>query len=199
MTPSTLPLSLMTPAIAAGRAVGVLPIAEHHPAIPLQPIQRFLVGEEFALSIAHGHDSFAAIAESGGEAGLQIGDLQVDRLADIFQGRVAQQGAGQHAGFAQDLETVADAHHRDAALGGDPDRLDHGRERRHGPAAQIVAIGEAARQHDQVQARRQLGVLVPDHRDLGAGGALDRHLAVAVAVGAGEDDDGSLQDAISTR
>src|SRR3546814_3855439 len=39
------------------------------------------------------------------------------------------------------------------------------RQRGHGAAAQVVAIGEAAGQHDQVEAVRQGGVAMPHHID----------------------------------
>ena len=57
-------------------------------------------------------------------------------------------------------------------------------------AAQIVAIAEAARQHDEVGARGQFGVGVPDDRRLAAGRQLQRARHVAFAIGAGKDDDG---------
>ncbi len=59
---------------------------------------------------------------------------------------------------------------------------------RHGAAAQVVAVAEAAGQHHEVD-RLEVGVLVPDHDRLAAGRLAQRHLDVAVAVGAGEDDD----------
>ena len=46
------------------------------------------------------------------------------------------------------------------------------------------------RQDDQVQALGQFGLAMPDHLDLLIGRALDGDLAVAIAVGTGEDDDG---------
>ena len=55
----------------------------------------------------------------------------------------------------------------------------------HGAGAQIVAVGEAARQHDQV-AGRHVGIAVPDHADRAARHLLERDLHVAIAVGARE-------------
>ena len=81
---------------------------------------------------------------------------------------------------------------RHPALGGGLHPGHDRRQRRHRPAAQVVAVGEAAGQDNQVEAVGQSGVAVPDHVHVRAGRPLDRHLAVAVAVGAGEDDHGGL-------
>ncbi len=72
-------------------------------------------------------------------------------------------------------------------LGEAHDLRHHGREARDGAGADVVAVGEAARQHDRVEAG-QVGVPVPDVLALEAEelrGADD----VLLAVGAGEDDD----------
>ena len=63
---------------------------------------------------------------------------------------VAEQRAGQQAGFHQDLEAVADAEHQ-AAVGGELlDRLHHRRKVGDGAAAQVIAVGEAAGQDDGI-------------------------------------------------
>jgi hypothetical protein len=63
------------------------------------------------------------------------------------------------------------------------------RQRCHGAGAQVVAIGEATRQHDEIDIG-DLGIGVPHHVRLLVGDALKRHRRVAVAIGSGEDDDG---------
>ena len=63
---------------------------------------------------------------------------------------VAPHGAGQEARLEQDLEAVADAEHQPARLGVPLDRRHHRRERRHRAGAQVVAVGEAARQDHEV-------------------------------------------------
>src|SRR3954467_268099 len=60
--------------------------------------------------------------------------------------------------------------------------------RRHRAAAQIVAIGKPAGQHDQIGIG-QAALAMPDARRLMAGGALQRHAHIVLAVRAGEDDD----------
>ena len=175
-----------------GRAIGVLTITEDYLALALEPAERLAVGEEIALAVADRHGHLTPALVGGGEAGLGVGHFQRHRLADVFEALVAQQGAGQHSGFAEDLEAVADADGGHAARGGGLDRLHHRRQGRHGPAAQVVAVGKAARQHDQVQPVRQIAVAVPDHGHIGPRRALDGDLAVPVTVGAGEDDHGGF-------
>ena len=63
-------------------------------------------------------------------------------------------------------------------------------------AAQVVAVGEAARQHDQVGTGRKLALAVPNHRGLAAGHELERMRHVALAVGTGKDDNGGLHERI---
>ena len=65
-----------------------------------------------------------------------------------------QSAAGQQPGFAQDLKAVADAEQEAAALGVDAHRAHDRRARGDRAATQIVAIGEAARHHHEVGARR---------------------------------------------
>ena len=180
------------PGDVAGRAVRVVEVAEHHLAFALQPIERGLVGEEIAFAVTDGHRGLPPPGVAGGEAGLGIDHGQVDGLAVVFQVIVAQQGARQQARFAEHLETVADADRGDTAPGGGLHLRHHRRKRRHRAAAQVVAIGKPAWQDDQVEATRQGRVAVPDHIDLGPGGPLDRHLAVAVAVGARKNNDGGF-------
>ena len=63
------------------------------------------------------------------------------------------------------------------------------RARRNRAAAQVVAVGEAARDHDQVGARRQRGIGVPDHRRLAPGDELERARHVSLAIDAWKYDD----------
>ena len=59
------------------------------------------------------------------------------------------------------------------------------------PGAQVVAIGKTAGDDDQIDIG-QVGIAVPVHDGIAAGTLPQRHLHIAVAVGAGGDDDGSL-------
>ena len=123
-----------------------------------------------------------------GEQALAGLDLEMHVGADELQMRVAHQGAGQQARFGDDLEAVADRQYRHALRRALLHLGHHRRLRRHGAAAQIVAVGEAAGDHDQV-GLFEISVAMPDHLRLAAGDELDRLGDVALAVGAGEDED----------
>src|SRR5262245_21745581 len=60
--------------------------------------------------------------------------------------------------------------------------------RRHGARAEIVAVGEPARQYDQV-ARRNLGIAMPHHRRRATRSGFQRHRRVAVAIRSRKNDD----------
>nr|BFE66751.1 hypothetical protein GCM10020092_000520 [Actinoplanes digitatis] len=91
---------------------------------------------------------------------------------------VAGERARQQVGLAEDLETVADAEHRQAAAGGVGDGLHDRREPGDGAAAQRVAVGETAGQDHGIDAV-QVRVAVPEAHGLGAG---DPRGACRVAV-----------------
>jgi len=63
------------------------------------------------------------------------------------------------------------------------------RMRRHRAATQIIAVGKAAGNNDQIEVR-QFGVAVPDFERRFAGQALKCVEYVLFAVGAGKNDDG---------
>ena len=110
------------------------------------------------LRLVSGH---APAGIAGRKEGLAVDHVQADRPADEYEQGVAQESAGQQARLAQDLEAVADADGGHAAFGGSLHLAHHRRQGRHRPAAQVVAVGKAAGQHDQVEALRQLAVAVP--------------------------------------
>ena len=70
-----------------------------------------------------------------------------------MQAGVPHEDAGEQAGLAEDLEPVADAEHGDAGGGPFGDRAHDRRARGDGPGAQIVAIGEAAGEDDEIDRR----------------------------------------------
>jgi hypothetical protein len=123
-----------------------------------------------------------------GEQALAGFDPEMHVAADELEILVAHQHAWHEPGLGGDLEAVADRQHRHALAGAPPHLGHHRRLRRHGAAAQIVAVGEATRQHDQV-GLLEIAVTVPDHLRLAAGNQLDRLRDVALAVRAGKHED----------
>src|SRR3546814_4756445 len=87
------------------------------------------------------------------------------RTDTLFPYTTLFRSAGQQAGLRQHLEAVADAEHRHALVGARDDLLHHRRVGRHGAAAQVVAVGEAAGQHDEVDLL-EVAVLVPQERKI---------------------------------
>src|SRR5262249_27850581 len=75
-------------------------------------------------------------------------DAEVHRPADEAERAVPDERSRQKAGLAQHLEAVADAEHVAAAGRELGDRAHDRREARDRAAAEIVAVGEAARQED---------------------------------------------------
>jgi hypothetical protein len=137
-------------------------------------------------------DQLALVAISRGEARVRRLHQKRRTFADEVQAFIAHQRAGQEARLDQDLEAVADAENRNARFGA----LDEvGRDRRargDGAAAQIVAIGEAARDHNEIKAFRQGAFAMPNHGRGMAGDTLNRHRSIAVAIGAGVNNDGAF-------
>ncbi len=174
------------------RLAGLVAIAEDDAPFALEAVERRRIGEIVAFRVRdrQAHDLTLAVAL--GEERLVVVDAQGDVAADELERGVAHQDAGQQARLAQHLEAVADAEHRRAGLRLGDDVAHDRRVGGHGAAAQIVAVGKAARQHDEVGGGHGR-IAVPDHLHREPGDALQRDLDVAVAVGAGEDDDGGAQ------
>ena len=181
----------------AARAVGIAAsvdrtvgraVAERDLAAILELLHRVGVGEVVALGVGDRDLDHLARLVAVGEQALAGLDLEMDVGADELEMRVAHQRARQQAGLGHDLEAVADAQHGHA-LGRALFHLGHHRRLcRHRAAAQIVAVGEAARHHDQVNLL-EVAVAMPHQRGPPAGHQLERLRHVAFAVGAGEDED----------
>jgi hypothetical protein len=118
-------------------------------------------------------------------------DAQVDVVADEPQGVVHDHRPREKTRFEQDLEAVADPDDRSPAFGEPAHRPHHGRELRHRPRAQVVAVGEAPGDDDGVEPVEG-GSLVPDELRVHPDHVLQGVVGIVVAVGAGEHEDGGL-------
>ncbi len=123
-------------------------------------------------------------ASKGGVGG---GGAQVDLAADELEIAVADEGAGEQAGFDEDLEAVADAEDETAGGGEFVDGVHDGGEVGDGAAAEVVAIGEAAGENDGIDAAKRGGVVPDEFRGLREIVG-DRVLSIVVAVASGKDD-----------
>ncbi len=141
------------------------------------------------------HVDLGALDIAAGEGAVGGCNLQLHRLADEFETCVPHQRARQKAGLGQHLKAIADPKNETASSRVFDHRLRDRRLGRDGATAQIVAKREPARNRHQIDAGRQLGILVPDHGHIGAR-LTQGHGHVAITVGTGEDDDGSFHGAL---
>src|SRR5450759_5064910 len=116
-------------------------IAEHHPPLAFQPCNGLAVGDVVTLAMRHRHADYLARIVVAGERRVGALDPQIDVAADEAQILAAHQYPRQQAGFAQDLEAVADAEHQPALCREAAHRVHYRRARRDRPAAQVVALG----------------------------------------------------------
>mgnify|MGYP000949365318 CR=1 FL=1 len=176
--------------IGLGRGVAArVRVAEHHAALVFELLQRCGIREVVAVAVRHGNADHLALLVAPRVDRVGLLHLEVHVAADELQRCIAHQHTRQQAGFRENLEAVADAEHGRARLGL-CDHVAHDRRMgRHGPAAQVVAVRETARQHDEVGGRHA-GLPVPHHARRPAEHGVQRHLHVAVAVVSGKYDDG---------
>ncbi len=175
----------------AQRAVGVVvEVAGDHAALPLEPVERRLVGDEPALAVLEHDGDLVALVVRRGPRGRGVLDAEPLVAADELAVVVADQRTRQQVGLAQDLEAVADAEHRHPPPGCLDDLGHDRREPADRTAAEVVAVGEAARQHDRVDPA-QVVVAVPQ-RDRLVATDPDRALGVGVVERTREGDDPDL-------
>src|SRR5690606_1127809 len=171
-------------------------VAEHHAALLLELGEGSLVGDVLAVLVLQRDADDLPRLVAAGPCSLHVLDSERLVAADEGAVRVLDHRAGQQVRLAEDLEAVADAEHRYAAVRGVDDLVHHGREAADSAGAQVVAVGEAAGQHDRVDIL-QIGVAVPQRDRLGA---RDPHGAqrVTVVERAGEGDHTDAHQASST-
>jgi hypothetical protein len=138
--------------------------------------------------VLHRYLQDVAVTGAAGERRPRGLDANVHLAAHEGQARIADQGPRQEAGLAQDLEAVADAQDRPAALGVGPDRVHDSGEPGDGSCPQVVPVGEPAGQDHRVGAV-QVVVPVP-HRDGLCTHEADGPLGVAVVERPREGDHG---------
>ena len=172
------------------RAIPVA-IAENDLIVVLQAFQPFGIDEKVPFLVGYGDVQDSARRDVAGERGVCAFHADVLMLADEGEAGIHKQRSGQQIAFREDLEAVADAQNQSAGFGESYHFIHYGREACQRPAAQIVAIGETARQHHQIGVL-QVAVFVPD-QVAGVTPLTKGTLGVAVAVGAWESDHADSQ------
>ena len=118
-----------------------------------------------------------------------VDDLELELAEGEAPVGVAEQRPGQQMRLAQHLKAVADPEHQAAVVRERDHRLHRRREARDRARAQVVAVGEAARDDDRVGAL-QVALAVPDQ--LGVAHAPGGVQRIDLVAGAGELEDAEL-------
>jgi hypothetical protein len=113
---------------------------------------------------------------------------KVNLPADVFESGVAHQGAGQQAGFSQNLKPVANAEHQPAAGRKALNCLHYRRKTRNCPGAQVVAVGKSAGYQNRIHSGKIFRVM-PKKRDWLFGHLGNYVESIMVAIGTGKDQD----------
>ena len=146
------------------------------------------IREVAALAVRDGHLDQLPLRGGAGERRVGGFHADGDGTAHETELPVAQQRAGKQAALDQNLESVADAQNQAALL---REFLHRGHDRREfgdGAAAQVVAVGESARQNHRIGVAERSGI-VPDEFGRLAQIVRDRVPRVVVAIASRKHDD----------
>ena len=180
----------------SGDFSGGVDVAEDHAAFGFEHVEGRIIRGVAAVAVGDRHAEQCALRGGVGEHRVGVLDAQRDGHRAELKARVAQQRAGQQAGFAGDLESVADADHGAATLRVGDDFFHDRREPRDGACAQVVTVTEAAGKDDDIRVL-EVVILVPEEDGLLLEPLDDGEERVLVAVGAWERDDPYLHAAFT--
>src|SRR5437016_3250949 len=174
----------------AGLVVGTVGsgVAENDLAVLLKVSEGDFVAVVIAVGMRDGNLEDLALLRGVGERRARLLDADVHVAADEAQAAIAHHRARKKAGFAQNLEAVADAQDHASALREFLYRLHYRRKPRDGASAEIVTVGKSTGQDDGV-AIREIFRLVPDEFDRLLENVADGVKRVVVAIGPGKNDD----------
>ena len=158
--------------------------------VGLELRERFFVGKIATFTVGDGHAENFSRRNLAGERRVVCGGLEENVFAVELQIAVADERAGQQAGFGEDLKAVADAEDEAAVVGELFHGLHDGAEPRDRAATQIIAVAETAG-HDDAVGVAERGVLVPDE-PRGMAKQVDGVNGVLVAVAGGKLEDGKV-------
>ena len=169
-------------------------IAEGDATLPFEALERLAAGLIITLAMRDRDLDDLALGIVRCKRRIVALDPQMLHPADKAQIGVAHQDTRQKPGFGEDLKAVADAENETAPCGMGAHGVHDGRPGGDGAAAQIIAIREAAGQHDEIRAKRQGPLAMPDERGFFSGGLRDGADRVLFTIGAGEKDDGGVHE-----
>ena len=206
MSPTTVPSSLRDAGDVPDRAVrvraggdlaGLRRVAEDDLVALPELAEEGRLGVVAALAVGDRHLEDLAAPEPAGEGALGLLHGDVGPLAAELEALVPQERPGKEPGLAEDLEAVAAPEHQPAAGHEARQRLDDRRAARHGARPQVVAVGEAARQDEAIEAV-DIGVPVPHVLDRLVEHLGDDVVEVHVTPRAREDHDAESHEASSS-
>jgi len=173
--------------VCSGVAAVGMHVVKNNLVVALEIGERGGVAEIISFHVGDGHFQDLARARGAGEGRVGAFDADVDLAAEEAESLIAHHGAGEQAGFEEDLETVADAEDEAAGAGEAVNGFHYRGEAGDGAGAEVVAESEAAGEDDDVGGGEIFG-LVPDEFDGLVEDRGDGVEGVVVAVGAGETD-----------
>jgi hypothetical protein len=163
-------------------------VPEHDLAVLLERLDDVWWSDVSTVTVTNRDADDIASLKSSGEGCVGTFHAERDRAGDEMEMLVPDQGAGEQAGFTENLEPVADAEDRPTGTGVLLNRGHDRTEPRDGAAAEVVTVTESTWQNDDVDVR-ELGVSVPNRDSLSAGPD-DGPVGFRLTVAAGVADDG---------
>ena len=100
--------------------------------------------------MANGNSQHFALVARTGEGCLGILHTNLNRLADVLESDIAQQGTRKQASLAKYLKTIADAEYQSITFRKFLHRFHHRRKFSNRTSAQIVSVSEASRYDDGI-------------------------------------------------
>src|SRR5262249_50142706 len=155
----------------------------------LEPGNCLAVGDVIALAMRDRDPDHLPGIVTARERGVGTLDAQKDIAANEAELSVAHQHAGQESRFAGDLKSVAYRQHESALGGKGAHRVHDRRAGGDSTTTQVIAVREATRNDDDIDAGRQVAIGMPRHGRLAARDQPQRARHVALAIYAWEDDD----------
>ena len=197
--PSTLRFSLTMPAMLASAPLGLASggdfaigggVAEDDAVLALELGDGVRVREVVAVAVGDGDAEDITLLREGGESAVRCFHAQIRPLTAVLEVGVAEEGAGEEPGFAEDLKAVADAYDSLALFGHAADAVHDGGEAGDCAGTEVVAVGKAAGEDGEIVVG-EVAFGVPDVVGVGVEDVGEDVVAIGVAPGAGEDDDGN--------
>ena len=158
MRPTTLPASLLIPAMSSRLPLGFCDVAHHDAVVGPEPRQRLGVADVVALEVVD--------RDAQDVTGLGLAGEHRARALDLAASTVSHRNLrpaffcsapGSRPGLAEHLEAVADPDDRTAGRGELGHRVHHRREPGDRAGAEVVAVREAAGHHHRVDAAARCG------------------------------------------